>query len=184
MSAVLTARLDYDAYLAWEALQPGKNEFFEGQVFAMLGPQRVHGEIVRNLTVALQAHLQATPCRSFSTDMKVRVAAANAVFYPDLFVTCDPRDLVTELVFERPRLVIEVLSDSTAAYDRGLKFAAYRQLSSLAEYVLIAPDRKSVEVFRRNAEGLFVLHDYTSHAVVEFRSVDASIATATVFENV
>ena len=64
MSAVLTEQLTYDAYLAWEAHQPGRHEFFKGQVFAMVGPQRVHGEIVRNLTVALQAHLQATPCRS------------------------------------------------------------------------------------------------------------------------
>ncbi len=184
MSAVLTTQLTYDGYLAWEASQPGKHEFFKGQVFAMVGPQRVHGEIVRNLTVALQTHLRGTPCRSYSADMKLRVAAADAVFYPDLFVTCDPRDLVTELVFEHPTLVVEVLSDSTAAYDRGLKFAAYRQLPSLAEYVLIAPERKSVEVFRRNPEHLFVLHDFTGLALVEFQSIAASVPLSQIFENV
>lgn len=184
MSAVLTSQFTYDGYLAWETSQPGKHEFFGGQVFAMVGPQRVHGEIVRNLTVALQTHLKGTRCRSYSADMKLRVAAADAVFYPDLFVTCDACDLVTELVFEHPTLVVEVLSDSTAAYDRGSKFAAYRQLPSLAEYVLIAPERKSVEVFRRNAENLFVLHDFTEHDMVEFQSVSASIPTSVIFENV
>ena len=184
MSAVLTTQLTYDGYLAWEASRIGRHEFFAGQVFAMVGPQRVHGEIVRNLTVALQTHLKGTPCRSYSADMKLRVAAADAVFYPDLFVTCDARDLVTELVFEHPTLVVEVLSDSTAAYDRGLKFAAYRQLPSLVEYVLIAPERRSVEVFRRNPENLFVLHDFTGSALVEFKSVGASVATSIVFENV
>ena len=184
MSAALTTRHTYDGYLAWEANQLGKHEFFKGQVFAMVGPQRVHGEIVRNLTVALQTHLRGTPCRSYSADMKLRVAAADAVFYPDLFVTCDARDLVTELVFEHPILVVEVLSDSTAAYDRGLKFAAYRQLPSLAEYVLIAPGRRSVEVFRRNQENLFVLHDHTGQVLVEFHSIAARVATSTIFENV
>ena len=184
MSAVLTTQLTYDRYLAWETSQIGRHEFFQGQVFAMLGPQRVHGEIVRNLTVALQTHLKGTPCRSYSADMKLRVAAADAVFHPDLFVTCDARDLVTELVFEHPTLVVEVLSESTAAYDRGLKFAAYRQLPSLVEYVLIAPERRSVEVFRRNPENLFVLHDFTGLALVEFQSIGASVATSIVFENV
>ena len=184
MSAALTTRHTYDGYLAWEANQLGKHEFFKGQVFAILGPQRVHGEIVRNLTVALQAHLKDTPCRSYSADMKLRVAAADAVFYPDLFVTCDPRDLVTDLGFEHPTLVIEVLSDRAAAYDRGLKFAAYRQLPSLAEVVLIAPERESVEVFRRNPENLFVLHDFTGLALVEFQSIAASVATSLIFENV
>lgn len=184
MSAVLTTQFTYDGYLAWEARQPGKHEFFKGQVFAMVGPQRVHGEIVRNLTVALQTHLQGTPCRSYSAAMKLRVAAADAVFYPDLFVTCDPRDLVTELVFEHPTLVVEVLSDSTAAYARGSKFAAYRHLPSLVEYVLIAPERKSVEVFRRNPEHLFVLHDFTGLALLEFQSIAASVPLSTIFENV
>ncbi len=184
MSAVLTTQLTYDGYLAWEASQPGKHEFFTGQVFAMVGPQRVHGEIVRNLTVALQTHLRDTACRSYSTGMKLRVVAADAVFTPDLFVTCDPRDLATELVFEHPTLVVEVLSESTAAYDRGLKFAAYRQLHTLVEYVLIAPERKSVEVFRRNPEHLFVLHDFTGLAMVEFQSIVASVPLSTIFENV
>ena len=184
MSAVLTTALTYEGYLAWEAGHLGKHEFVKGQVCAMVGPQRVHGEIVRNLTVALQTHLRGTPCRSYSADMKLRVAAADAVFYPDLFVTCDARDLVTELVFEHPILVVEVLSDSTAAYDRGLKFAAYRQLPSLVEYVLIAPERKSVEVFRRNPQNLFVLHDFTGLALVEFQSIGAGVPTSMIFENV
>ena len=183
-SAAVQAKLDLAAYLEWESGQPDKNEFVRGEVFAMVGPQRVHGEIVRNLTVALHAHLKDTPCRSYSAGMKVRVATADAVFYPDLFVTCDARDLATDRVFEHPKLVIEVFPDSTGAYERGLKFAAYRQLPSLAEYALIAPERKSVEVFRRNADGLFVLHDFTGQEAVEFQSIGAKVPLATLFENV
>ncbi len=183
-SAAVQAKLDLAAYLEWESGQPGKNEFVRGEVFAMVGARRIHGEVAGNCFALLRQHLKGGPCRAYINDMKVRVERADAVFYPDVFVTCDPRDRATELVFAHPTLVIEVVSDSTAAYERGPKFAAYRQLPSLAEYALIAPERKSVEVFRRNADGLFVLHDFSGQETVEFQSIGAKVPLAIVFENV
>jgi len=152
-------------------------------VFAMVGARRVHGIVALNVATALKTRLQGKPCRAFIESMKVRVAD-DAVFYPDVFVTCDARDLRTEMVFEHPVLIVEVLSAGTQAFDRGAKFAAYRGLGSLREYVLIDPDTRSVEVFRRNARDLFELHDQSGAAALALASVDAGIPMGEVFEGV
>jgi Uma2 family endonuclease len=151
---------DFDAYLAWEAEQPERHEFVEGEVFAMTGARSTHNTIALNFAFFLKGALRGTPCRTHIEGVKVRVEAADAAFYPDVFVTCDPVDLSPERETHKtaPRLVAEVLSDSTAAYDRGLKFEQYQRLPSLQEYLLIEQDRLHVDLFRRNAEGLWVLH--------------------------
>ncbi|WP_297927979.1 Uma2 family endonuclease [Metallibacterium sp.] len=177
------AKMSLQAFLDWENQQPGRNEFYRGEVFAMVGARRVHGIVALNVATALKMRLQGKPCRAFIESMKVRVAD-DAVFYPDVFVTCDARDLRTEMVFEHPVLIVEVLSASTQAFDRGAKFAAYRGLTSLREYVLIDPDTRGVEVFRRNERGLFELHDQSGTAVLALASVDARIPMAEVFEGV
>ena len=177
------AKMSLQAFLDWENQQPGRNEFCRGEVFAMVGARRVHGVIVGNVFAALKSRLKGRPCQAFVESMKVRVAD-DAVFYPDMFVTCDARDLRTEMVFEHPVLIVEVLSASTQAFDRGAKFAAYRGLTSLREYVLIDPDTRGVEVFRRNARGLFELHDQSGTAVLALASVDAHVPMAEVFEGV
>ena len=92
--------------------------------------------------------------------MKLQVASADASFYPDVFVSCDPRDRTedAELVQRHPKLVVEVLSDSTAAFDRGRKFEAYRSLDTLDAYLLVEQHRRHADLFLRNAEGLWVLN--------------------------
>ena len=131
-------KLSLADFLVWENAQADRNEFYRGEVFAMVGARRVHGLIAGNLFAALKTHLKGSACRAFVSDMKIQVAN-DALFYPDVFVTCDPQDLRTELVFRQPKLIVEVLSPSTEAFDRGLKFAAYRQIDALQEYAL--PDR-------------------------------------------
>ena len=143
-----------EAFLDWENRQSARHEFYRGEVFAMVGARRVHGIVALNVATALKSRLKGKPCMVFIENMKLRVAD-DALFYPDVFVTCDARDLRTEMVFEHPTLVVEVLSESTQAFDRGAKFAAYRSLASLREYLLIDPDLRTVELFRRNAAGLF-----------------------------
>ena len=177
------AKMSLQAFLDWENQQPGRNEFYRGEVFAMVGARRVHGVIVGNVFAALKSRLKGRPCQAFVESMKVRVAD-DAVFYPDVFVTCDARDLRTEMVFEHPMLIVQVLSANTQAFDRGAKFAAYRGLTSLREYVLIDPDMRGVEVFRRNERGLFELHDQSGAAALALASVDASIPVGEVFEGV
>ena len=114
----------------------------------------------------------------------LEVVQADAVFYPDVMVSCHPEDLAAERVLHHPRVIVEVLSDSTVAYDRGGKFAAYRMLESLQEYVLVDAERQSVEVFRRNPAGQWVLFPHGPGTTVELASVDLRLPMATVYEDV
>ncbi len=188
MGLPLTKTLfDADAYLAWEADQPDKSEYVAGEVFAMVGVRRAHATVALNVGAALREHLRGSPCLPFISDMKLRVAAADAFFYPDVMVTCDVRDRRAELFVEHPQLVMEILSDSTAAYDRGAKFASYRQIAELQEYVLIDPQAQTVELYRRNAAQRFELYAWDTRlnpGPCEFASVGLQWPLADVFEGV
>ncbi len=129
-----------DDYLAWEAEQSCRHEYIDGEVLAMSGASDAHGTAALNLAAMLRSALRGIPCKPFIADMKVHVAAANSFYYPDILVTCDPRDRSPEAshVKQHPSLVVEILSLSTEAYDRGNKFAAYRQIEALQEYVLVS----------------------------------------------
>ena len=181
--AVPAHKLLLDEFLTWENAQAERHEFYRSEVFAMVGARRVHGLIAGNLFAAFKTHLKGSACRAFVADMKIQVAD-DALFYPDVFVTCDPQDLKTELVFRQPKLIVEVLSPSTEAFDRGLKFAAYRQIDALQEYLLIDPDTRRVEAYRRNERGTFELHDQTGRAQLQLTSVDLLMPTAEVFDGV
>ncbi|HNT38911.1 MAG TPA: Uma2 family endonuclease [Rubrivivax sp.] len=175
--------MSLDDYLAWENQQPGKNEYFRGEVFAMVGARRAHGRVVLNLARRLMEQLEGSPCQVFAEGMKLQVED-DAVFYPDLMVTCDKNDLATVMIFRAPTLLVEVLSPHTQAYDRGVKFAVYRRLSSLREYILIDPETRSVEGFRRNDEGHWVLHDMSAGPLLEAASIGCSVPLAQVFDGV
>jgi Uma2 family endonuclease len=156
-------------FLAWEATQDERHIFFEGEVFAMAGGTAEHNAAALETASAFKHHLKGSPCKTFIGDMRLFVAAADAYFYPDVVVSCSPADTQDPklTVLTEAKLVVEVLSESTAGFDRGKRFAAYRQLPTLAEYVLIDPDQHSVEVFRKNAQGVWELHpsDATTPAV-------------------
>jgi len=170
-------------FLVWENQQPDKHEFYRGEVFAMVGGRRVHGRVVSNLNAALKMSLRGSPCQVFAEGMKVQ-PADDAILYPDVFVTCDAADLRTEQIFRAPKLVIEVLSPSTQAYDRSLKFALYRRLASLQEYALVDPDTRRIEVFRIDALGQWVLHDMSERSALTLASVGCEITMADVFDGV
>ncbi len=175
---------DAEAYLAWEAEQPDKSEYVAGEVYAMVGVRRVHATVALNIGAALRAHLRGSPCLPFIADMKLHVASANAFFYPDVMVTCDASDRRADLFVEHPKLIVEVLSASTAAYDRGAKFAAYRQIVALEEYVLIDIESRRVEIFRRQPGNEWLLHDYASEPACRFESVGLTLKTEVLFEDV
>lgn len=176
-------RLTLEEYLAWEERQAERHEFHRGEVFAMVGGRRVHGQVVTNLTVALAQHLKGSRCRVFSEGMKV-APADDTILYPDVFVTCDPADLRTDQIFRAPKLIIEVLSPATQAYDRSLKFALYRRLASLQEYALVDPDSRRAELFRLDADGRWVFHDMSETEAVELASVEIRIPMADLFDGV
>jgi Uma2 family endonuclease len=178
-------RFDADAFLDWEAQQAEKHEYLGGEVFAMVGARREHVVVAGNLFAALKQRLRGGPCQAYVSDLKLRVEAADAFFYPDVMVSCDAGDQAAVLFLTRPVLIVEVLSDSTAAFDRGDKFAAYRTLESLQEYVLVDIPARRVEVFRRQEDGDWLFHEYLPGCGdCEFRAVAASVPFDDVFENV
>jgi len=170
-----------DDFLAWDATQTDRHEFVDGEVFAMAGGEDRHASVSGNLFAALHSHLKGSRCRVYMNDVKLQVAAANAFFYPDVFVTCSERDAASRLVKQEPLLVVEVLSPSTAAYDRGDKFAAYRLCPTLAEYAVIDIDRRAVDLFRKNTEGLWVLHPLTGEDTLTLASVDHTLPLGELF---
>lgn len=178
------ARFSHEDFLAWEATQTTtKHEFVRGEVFAMVGARRSHVVVSLNVGAELRSRLMGGPCFAAVSDAMVRVDAADCNFYPDVGVTCHDTDRTADRVLQHPVLVVEVLSDSTEAYDRGAKFEAYRKLPSLREYVLIDPDGKKIESFRLNDAGLWELHEFAAGSDVTFASVGATVPWDAVFVN-
>jgi len=176
-------QLSLQAYFEWENAQPERHEFYRGEVFAMTGGRRSHGRVTANLVMLLGLQLKGTPCQVFSESMKVQIAD-DTILYPDVFVTCDRQDLQTEMIFRAPKLVIEVLSPSTQSYDRSQKFALYRRLPNLEEYLLIDPETRRAEVFRINSEGLFVLYDMSEAEILELASINCKMSMTELFAGI
>ena len=174
-------RMTADEFLAWDADQTVRHEFVRGEVFAMAGGEDRHYSVALNLAVALHQHLRGSPCRVYGSDVKLRVEAADCFFYPDLMVTCSPADAADRLVKREPVLVVEVLSPSTAAFDRGEKFAAYRQLPSLAEFLLVDIDARRCELFRKGADGLWVLHPTQGEEPLHLACVGLTVGAETLW---
>lgn len=172
------------AFLAWEAGQPQRHEFVGGKVFAMAGVEDRHVTVALNLAIALRQHLAGSPCRTYMSDIKLHVAAGDCYFYPDVLVTCSTADHASPLVKSEPILVIEVLSPTTAAYDRGDKFAHYRSITSLSEYVLVDIDSRRADVYRKGADGLWVLHPFDPDQVVVLASVGLEIGADRLFAEI
>ena len=171
------------AFLAWEELQPERHEFYRGEVFAMVGGRRVHERIIANLVRHLGNQLDTSPCQVFGAGLKLEIAN-DTILYPDLMVTCDRADLSAVIAIHSPTLVIEVLSPSTQAYDRSQKFAFYRQIGSLQEYVLVDPETQRVEGFRRNAADQWVLFDMSQDTALECASIGCRVPLAQVFAGI
>jgi Uma2 family endonuclease len=193
--AALKLPMSAAEFLAWDALQTVKHEYVRGEVFAlgrpgefldMAGAGEAHVTVTGNVFMALRQHLRGSPCRCYFVDMKLRVEAADAFFYPDLMVTCSASDAADPLVKREPVLLVEVLSPSTAAYDRGEKFAAYRQLPTLREYLLIDPESRRCDIFRKGdgEGGLWVLHPFEGGQGLRLASVGLELAAADLWEQV
>ena len=183
-NAAAEIRLTVDQFLAWDATQSLRHEFVAGEIFAMAGAEDRHVTVSLNVAFALRSHLAGTPCRTFMSDMKLYVAAADCFFYPDVMVTCGDADRASPLIKSEAKLVVEVLSASTAAYDRGAKFTAYRKLPSLQEYLVIDIDSRRSDLHRKGADGLWVLHPFEAGEAVVLASVDLDISAAQLFAEV
>jgi Uma2 family endonuclease len=172
-----------EEYLIWEPTQELRYEYWDGEVVAMTGGTRNHNRISLNFSKLLDDALAERSCEVYIVDVKVQVEPGQKYFYPDVVVTCDARDTDPQLV-QFPCLIIEVLSPSTEAIDRGKKFAKYRQFSTLQEYVLVQVEQPSVEVFRCNEQGKWVLSEYNSQEILRLESVNVEIAIADLYHQV
>ncbi|PPD31096.1 MAG: hypothetical protein CTY19_14840 [Methylomonas sp.] len=177
-------RFSAEDYLSWEDTQTEKHEFIAGEVFAMTGVRQDHVVVSGNIFAALKQRLRSTPCRPYISDLKLRVDAADAFFYPDAMVSCHAEDLKNQQFIQHPSLIVEVLSDSTAAFDRGGKFAAYRKLDSLKEYLIVDIDDRRVECFRRMTDNNWLLHDYIDDEDCELTSLNISLPMTDIFEDI
>ncbi|MEB3213805.1 MAG: Uma2 family endonuclease [Leptolyngbyaceae bacterium] len=185
MIAAPQSTLSAEEYLQFEDQSDIKHEYIDGQAYAMAGASDAHVTIAGNLFALLRSHVRGTPCRVYIADMKVRVECKNRFYYPDVMITCDARDQDTSIYKQFPKLIVEVLSDSTEAFDRGDKFVDYQALDSLEEYVLINTRHQRVEVFRRDSSNKWTL-TYYSLDTEEFclTSIDFSESIAALYEDV
>ncbi|MEB3882970.1 Uma2 family endonuclease [Lyngbya sp. CCY1209] len=173
-----------EEYLEIERVSPIKHEYLQGQIVAMAGASKAHVIITGNLSALLVNHLRDTGCISYGVDMKVRLPELNLFYYPDLAVTCDDRDRISDEDFIlHPKLIVEVLSDSTEAFDRGDKFADYKAIAEFEEYVLIHQKQVLIERFQRKSDNLWMPQIYRAGEQVEFDRIGFKCAIADLYEN-
>jgi Uma2 family endonuclease len=169
-------------FLAWEERQPTKHEFRSGAVYAMGGATDDHGQIITNLIAIIRPVLRGSACRAYANDIKV-VTDFPGSRYPDVLVAREQRDALDRLVKRHPKLIIEVLSSSTAAVDANEKLDEYQTIAELEEYVLIDSRKASVRIYRRNGEKLETAPAIISGAI-ELQSLNLSIALSDIYEDV
>jgi Uma2 family endonuclease len=173
-------------YLATERRATHKNEYTNGRVYAMAGASRVHNLIVGNTFAELRAQLRGRPCEAYVNDMRVKVERTGMYTYPDVVGLCDqPRfedDSLDTLL--NPTVIIEVLSPSTERYDRGEKFAHYRRLESLREYILIAQDIRRIDHYRRDGDTWVLTEVSEPESALVISSISCTLRLNEIYDRV
>ncbi len=157
-----------------------KYEYIDGQVYAMAGGTLDHSFAAVNVVALLNRALERRPCRAYNSDAAARLSPT-CFTYPDATVTCDEQDRGRISEIQTPRVIVEVLSDSTEARDRGIKFEYYRACPSVQEYVLVSTRRQLIEVYCRTQEG-WLLHIYGPGDEIELTSIDVHLLLAAIYE--
>jgi Uma2 family endonuclease len=183
MSTVSKPYLTAEEYLAIERKAETKHEFYRGEMFAMVGGSRPHNHITVNIAASLWQRLRDGDCIVYSSDQRVKVAAAGLYTYPDVTVQCGEPEFEDqqEDTLLNPLVLVEVLSPSTADYDRGGKFALYRQLPSLQQYVLVGQDRAAVEHYVREADHWLFSELKGREAVLSLPSLACDLPLADIY---
>ncbi len=188
MSAVPKPRMTEAEYLAFERAAEFRHEFHRGDIFAMAGASGSHIVIVGNMTFELQLRMRGHSCRLYFHDLRVKPTASDRYVYPDIVIACPPIEFLDERkdTLLNPQIVIEVLSPSTEAYDRGAKFDLYREAASLRQYVLVAQDAQRVVSYVRQSDGVAWLMTPLDHpeSSIEFPSLGLSVPLADIYRDV
>lgn len=173
-----------EEYWELEERSEVKHEFINGQPYVMSGGTFNHTTICGNVFASAKAHLRGKPCRARSSEQKVKSEKSGNTFYPDAVVFCPPSRFIGkgDHTLLTPTVIFEVLSPSTEATDRGGKFAAYRQIDSLTDYVLIEPSRVFVDHYRRTPEG-WLLRNYTCRDdLLQFPDLDIELPLDEIYD--
>jgi Uma2 family endonuclease len=175
-------RRTYAEYLALEGSSEVKHEFIAGAIVAMAGGTIEHGRLMSQLSFLLRRALEGRPCVVLPSDVRVRIRAAERATYPDLHVVCGEveRDPEDDHAVVNPVVIVEILSDTTAESDRGDKFAAYRRLRSLRQYILVSQQERRVDVYRRDGRR-WLLDEYGTSERFPVESIDIEIAVDDVY---
>lgn len=178
-------KMSVAGYLALDdESRDARYEYIDGYAYMLAGGTPAHALIAANLIAEIGAQLRGGSCRVYTSDAKVRLSQSRYV-YPDVTVSCDQRDQQIEAkVLQSPRLVIEILSPKTEAYDRGNKSSYYRACPTIQEYVLVSTQQRAVEVYRRASDKLWTLHAFGPGEQVDFVSIEVTLPMATIYEYV
>ena len=187
MSLQHQAKLTPEEYLALERTAECKSEYFAGEIFAMAGASERHVSIVANTMYLLVGQLKGRTCKAYANDMRLKVSPTGLYTYPDIIVVCgapmfadDQKDTLLN-----PTVLIEVLSESTEAYDRGKKFDHYRTLASVSDYLLISQDQRKIEHFVRQSDHRWLFSAHVDlEDVVEIASIACTLPVRDVYDKV
>jgi Uma2 family endonuclease len=182
-------RFTPEEYFAWEDKQLEKHEYIDGEVYAMSGGSVNHGRIAIKFTAMFDAHLDDSGCITGNSDIKVNIVATTNYTYLDASVTCDDRDKSTANYFTYPCLIVEVLSDSTEAYDsstktlceRGSKFRMYRNNPNLQDYLLVSSANIEMDLYHKNDTGDWIIINYQARDIVELKNINLNFPIEQVY---
>ncbi|SKB13656.1 conserved hypothetical protein [Planktothrix sp. PCC 11201] len=177
-------KMTSEEYLKWEATQEMRHEYVDGEIVAMTGGSIPHNDIALNLYTSLRPHLRQRGCRVNVSDVKVQANQNSRYFYPDLVITCDPEDLKSRKFIQNPKVIVEVLSPSTASYDCTKKLKYYRQIPSLQEYVLIDSESMSVEIYHRGEGKMWYYYEYTNGDAIALQSIEFECPIELLYEGI
>jgi Uma2 family endonuclease len=177
-------RFTPEEYFAWEEKQLDRHEYIDGEVYAMRGGTINHGRISIKITSMLDSHLDNSSCITGNSDVRINILETTDYSYPDGSVSCDDRDKSTTQYIVYPCLIVEVLSDSTEAYDRGEKFYRYSRNPILQEYVLVSAKSIAIDLYRKNNLGEWVINNYRIGDTVELKSINLSFPIEQIYRSI
>jgi Uma2 family endonuclease len=168
-------------YFAWEEQQLEKHEYIDGQVYAMSGGSKNHSLISVRFITLFANHLESDGCEIGNSDLRVNIAETNNYTYPDVSVTCDDRDKTTTQYITYPCLIVEVLSASTEAYDRGGKFRMYRSNPVLQDYLLVSSSSIEIDLYHKNDAGEWLISNYKEGDTIKLKSINLNFTIEQVY---
>ena len=168
-------------YFTWEEKQLEKHEYIDGQVYAMSGGSVNHSRIAVRLTTLFSNHLENSSCETGNSDLRINIAETSNYTYPDASVTCDDRDKTTTQYVTYPCLIVEVLSPSTEAYDRGGKFRMYRNNPVLQDYLLVSSTSIEMDLYHKNDADEWIIINYKEGDTIELKSINLSFPIEQVY---